>query len=146
MKSFSTAAKAAAHQTDEPIGEPIKFEFDERVVTVLPPTGPQLALFLAAYGDMTEMGTRVVDTLNFFSARFGREDAGYFRRRLNDPDDPFEFEDLADILAWLVEEWSGRPTISPSASVLSPTATGNDSTDGPQDAVLTHSAFGLTGS
>jgi hypothetical protein len=146
MKAFSTAAKAAAHKTDEPIGEPIEFEYDERVVTVKPPTAPQLALFLSAYGDTADVGGRVVDTLNFFSSRFRREDAGYFKRRLNDPEDPFDFEDMSDILAWLIEEWSGRPTISPSESVSLPTATGNGLTAGPQDAVSTRSAFGLTAS
>lgn len=152
MKSFSTAAKAAAHEKDLPIQPPITFEHDERKVTVNAPTGPQLALFLAAFGDtfgpssQEQNGTRVVDTINFFTSRFNREDAAYFKRRLTNAEDPFDFEDMTEILTWLIEEWSGRPTTSPSESAPLPTPTGNGSTAGPQDAVLTHSRFGSTGS
>jgi len=146
MKSFSTAAKAAGHQKDLPIMEDVEFEHDERTVKAFSPTGPQLALFLAAWGDTAEESHRMVDTINFFSSRFSREDASYFRRRLNDPDDPFDFEAMSDILVWLIEEWSGRPTTSPSDSSRWPQPTGSVSTAGPQDAALTPSAFGLTGS
>ena len=146
MKSFSTAATATAHEKDLPIGPDAQFEYGGREVTAHSPTAPQLALFLAAFGDTADMGSRVVDTLNFFNSRFSREDAAYFKRRLNDPDDPYDFAKMSEILSWLIEEWSGRPTISPSESVSLPTPTGNGSTAGPQDAALTHSAFGLTGS
>jgi hypothetical protein len=146
MKSFSTAARATAHEKDLPIGPDVEFEYDERKVVATAPTGAQLALFLSAFGDTADMGTRVVDTLNFFTSRFSRDDAGYFKRRLNDPNDSFDFADLAEVLSWLVEEWSGRPTISPSDSASWPTPTGNGSTAGPQDVESTRSAFGLTGS
>jgi hypothetical protein len=149
MKSFSTAAKATAHEKDLPIGPDVPFQMEDaqdRTFTAATPTGPQLALFLAAFGDTADLSTRVVDTLNFFTSRFNREDAAYFKRRLNDPDDVFDFEMMSEILSFLIEEWSGRPTISPSDSAQWPTSTGNGSTAGPQDAELTHSAFGLTGS
>jgi len=146
MKSFSTAAKAAGHEKDLPIGPDVQFEHDGRTVVAKSPTAPQLAIFLSAFGDTAEMGTRVVDTLNFYSSRFSREDGAYFKRRLNDPDDAFDFADMSEILAWLIEEWSGRPTTSPSDSVSWPTPTGNGSTAGLQDAVSTRSALGLTGS
>ena len=146
MKSFSTAAKAAAHQRDLPIGQDVTFQHDERTVIASCPTGPQLAIFLSAFGDTAEDSHRVVDTINFFTSRFVREDASYFRRRLNDPNDAFDFDAMSDILVWLIEEWSGRPTTSPSESSEWPTPTGNGSTAGPQDAALTHSSFGLTGS
>jgi hypothetical protein len=146
MKSFSTAAKAAGHEKDLPIGEDVEFEHDGRTVKALSPTGPQLAIFLAAFGDTAVEGRRVVDTINFFSSRFVNEEASYFRRRLNDPDDAFDFDAMSEILVWLIEEWSGRPTTSPSDSSRWPQPTGNGSTAGPQDAASTPSAFGLTGS
>jgi hypothetical protein len=146
MKSFSTAAKAASHDKEAPIQPPITFEHDGRTVTASAPTGPQFALFLSAFGETAPETNRIFDSLNFFAERFNRDDSSYFKRRINDPDDPFDMEALSEILTWLIEEWSGRPTTSPSDSSSLPTATGNDSTAGPQDAALTHSAFGLTGS
>lgn len=146
MKSFSTAANAAAHEKDLPIGPDVQFEYGGREFTAKSPTGPQLALFLAAFGDTADLGTRVVDTINFWSSRFKREDAAHFKRLLADPDDVFDFVKMSEILSWLIEEWSGRPTTSPSVSSSLPTPTGNGSTAGPQDAVLTPSAFGSTGS
>ena len=144
MKSFSTAAKAASHDKEPPIQPPITFEHDGRKVTATAPTGPQFALFLSAFGETAPESNRIFDTLNFFADRFNREDSSYFKRRINDPNDAFDMEALSDILTWLSEEWSGRPTISPSDSSSLLTATGNGSTAGPQDAESTPSAFGLT--
>jgi hypothetical protein len=146
MKSFSTAAKATAHEKELPIQPDITFEHDGRTVTAHAPTGAQFALFLAIYGESAPEASQVFDTLNFFASRFDRGDSAYFKRRIADPDDPFDMEDLVEVLTWLVQEWSGRPTMSPSDSLQLPTPTGNGSTAGPQDSAFTHSAFGLTGS
>lgn len=146
MKAFTTATREVAREKDLPISGSIEFEFDGRKVTAAAPTGPQLAVFLAAYSDTAAVQNSVTDTITFFDSRFEREDRRYFKRRLNNPDDPFDFEDLADILAFLLEEWSGRPTGSPSDSVPSPTADGTNSTATPQDAAWTLSDSGSTGS
>lgn len=136
MKAFSTAAKAASHEKELPISVPVTFEYDDRQVTAKAPTGPQLAVFLAAFSDTAVAQVSVTDSINFFHGRFGREDASYFKKRLLDPDDPFEFEEVVEILTFLLEEWSGRPTGSPSDSAPLRTATGSSSTDTPQDRVL----------
>lgn len=140
MKAFTTAAKAAAHERDLPIGPPVKFDFDGRTCTANAPTAPQLAVFLAAFSDTAQAQVSVTDSINFFHSRFEREDAAYFKRRLLDPEDPFEFDEVVEIITFLLEEWSGRPTTSPSDSAPSRTATGKSSTATPQDAVLIPSA------
>lgn len=146
MKAFTTAAKAANHERELPIGPPVEFEYDDRKCTANAPTGPQLAVFLAAFSDTAEAQVSVTDTINFFHGRFAREDASYFKKRLLDPNDAFEFEEIVEIITYLLEEWSGRPTGSPSASAPSRTATGRRSTATPQDKVLIPSGSGSTAS
>ena len=145
MKSFSTAAKAAAHETDPPVGPPITFDIDGRQVTALAPTAAQMAVFMSAFAETTEIAVTITDSINFFHDRFQRADATYFKKRLLDPTDPFEFDQVTDILLWLVEEWSGRPTSSPSDSAPSQSNGGPTSTGTPQDKVLIPSAFASTG-
>lgn len=140
MKAFTTAAKAAIHEKELPIGPDVEFEFDGRKCIAVAPTGPQLAVFLAAFSDTAEAQVSVTDSINFFHGRFRREDASYFKKRLLDPNDAFEFDEVVEILTFLLEEWSGRPTGSPSDSAPSRTVTGSNSTATPQDRVLTPSA------
>lgn len=144
MKSFSTAAKAALHERELPIGPDVSFTYDDREVSAHAPTGPQLAVFLAAFADTASMKASVTDSINFFHSRFEPADASYFKQRLMDPEDPFEFEQVVELLGWLIEEWSARPTQSPSDSAPSRTATGTTSTDTPQDRVLIPSDSGST--
>lgn len=56
------------------------------------------------------------------------DDKRYIRRRFNDRDDPFGFEQMSGIVTIMMETWSTRPTKKASGSSSSPQTSGRAST------------------
>ena len=127
MKQFQTAVQANVEaKTGETLPD-VQIEHDGRVITFVGPTTSELALIMST--DLASIGVQVSTTLNFF---FGLikdvRDVDYFRRRLFDRTDSFSADGIVDILMYLVEEWSARPTQQPSDSSPQQQPTGSTST------------------
>lgn len=147
MRQFHTAVKAHDKNEDS-IGSVVQFEIDGQPFTATGPNSTQLAVYLAEVGGFSvETKDRVSAGINFFLDRFSGDDRRYFQRRLMDRTDSFDFQDVTDIIEWLTEEWSARPTQSPSDSLEWPQPAGVNLTvkhHSPEP--TTSSAFGLTDS
>jgi hypothetical protein len=126
MREFKSAAES---QTLEELGtEPISFKIDEDEFTAYPPTPAQFALFMASQGSNTEPTDQIAGVIDFFNGLLPDDQRMLFRRRLLDRDDPLGLEMIMDVVAWLSEEWSARPTESPSDSTPQRQRTGTRST------------------
>jgi len=141
MKEFTTAAKAAADDPEAVEAEAITFMIDGREIEMQPPTEGQIALLLAGSSDMSSTPEMVASGINFFMSLIVRQDdIRYFKRRLLDRDDEFGADEVSEIIKWLVEEWTARPTKSPSDFTPSQRNGGRKSTGHRQHKVSTPSS------
>jgi hypothetical protein len=140
MQEFTTAVKEV---TGETIDE-IKFKIDNREVTAYQPQDGQLAMLLASIGRGSSETDKIAGAINFFVAILSEPDAAWIEVRLLDRKDDFGIQQVEEVMEWLVEQWSGRPTKSLSVSTPSPESTGPSST--PTTPVLTSSGSDLIGS
>jgi hypothetical protein len=113
LKSFTTANDAVPESAFED-AEPIEFDIDGEPFIAYPPTGGQLALVMASAGKHSKTVDRVVATIDFLDSLLDEEGQERIRERLMDRNDPFDLEQVEDILDYLVKEWSARPTKQPS--------------------------------
>lgn len=126
MKTFTTKAK---RQKDGD-RESIKFKFDDQEVTSYRPTEAQVAYLVGIQsGGVSSTDEQVAGIINFFHGMFDDDSARHFRHRLLDREDPFDLEDVQDVLLWLMGEWAERPTKPSSASTSLPENSGADSTE-----------------
>ena len=138
VKSFITSAKAA-DATDAPLGEPVTIDLDGREITFLPPTTGQWAVTIAGGTDTANPSQMVADQINFFFSLLADEDVQYFRHRLFDRKDAFDVPNIAEIMEYLIEEWSARPTKQPSDFLPSQSNGGKKSTARRHHVASTHS-------
>ena len=137
MKEFVRSAK----QEDSPVGdEPLQFTVGGDVFTVYPPTTAMFALFMASQSDTREPTDQIAGLVDFLDNMLSPEDRIMFRQRLLDREHPLEFSMLEDIVGWLVEEWSARPTKSQQDSSSPPVSTGRKSTAKPRSRARASSA------
>lgn len=115
MKEFTTAAEAAVN--DE---ETLEFKIDDRVVTSYRPTDGQLAMLMASLGRHTATTVKVAGVIDFFVTILDDESYDYVVSRLLSREDPLGMDQVQEVIEWLIEEWSGRPTQSLSVSTPSP--------------------------
>jgi len=134
MRQFSTAGKQTSEETFEG-AEPLTFVLDDFEYTALPPTPAQFAVFMSTQAESRDVSDRVAGVIDFFDGLLTEEARRTFRKRLLDRDDPFDFDMVQEIMEWLVEEWSARPTQPSSGSVASRTNTGRRSTAKPRSTV-----------
>lgn len=142
MKEFLTAVKTAADSPDAIEGAPLPFKVDGKDFLAEPPTEGQIAAMLSGASDMSSTSEKVASALNFFFSVLHDDDVAYFKRRLFDRDDPFGAGEIAEIVAWLVEEWAGRPTKQPSDYTPSQQNGGPRSTGQRRHKASTHSSSG----
>lgn len=126
MKQFVTAARQAAPTAIDG-AEPIEFDLDGEQFTAYPPTTGQMALVMEGQSSH-DIGRRIAAVINFMDSLLDTRGQSRFRQRLMDRDDPFELEQVQEIVDWLLEEWTGNPTESPSGSSRSRRSTGRRST------------------
>lgn len=122
MKEFLTAATQA---DDDDV--PLLFKLDGRECKAYTPTDGQIAVTLAALGHQTNDMQKIAAVINFFVAVLDKDTHEWMEARLMDRDDPLGVTEVQDVIMWLVEEWSGRPTPSPSASTRSQPSGGRKS-------------------
>ena len=138
MRSFTTEGQTSA-PFNEDVG-PLKFLLDDVEYTALPPTETQFALMMAAMSDDRPTEEGIAAILDFFLGMFSPEEAAMLKQRLRDRDDPFNFQNMYDILAGVVEEWTERPTKPSNASTPSRPSTGRKSTAKPRSKAAVTSA------
>lgn len=128
MKEFVTAAKPTTGKVDKT--SIIDTKHDGNDVRFYEPDPGSLAVMaMVSNQKMTVANMGVF--IEFIFNCMAPDTQLYFRQRLMDPDDAFGLDGdggLMDIFKSLTEEWSARPTKSPSGSQPARRATGRAST------------------
>jgi hypothetical protein len=128
VKEFVTAAKPTAGKVDKT--SIIDTKHDGRDVRFYEPDPGSLAVMaMVANQKMTVANMGIF--IEFIFNCMAPETQVYFKQRLMDPEDAFGLDGaggLMDIFKSLTEEWSARPTKSPSGSAPARRSTGRAST------------------
>lgn len=106
MKEFTTALKAVTEDQDQPM----VFSIDGKELRAYKPTDGQLAMLMAAVGRHTSVHTKVAGVIDFFVAVMDEDSANYVTERLLSRTDPLGVDQVEEVMEWMVEEWTGRPT------------------------------------
>jgi hypothetical protein len=125
MKEFITAARRVENEGED-VGYP--FQIDGVDCIAYPPEPGQLAVLLAATSRHSSEQDKIAGMINFFVQVLDQPTHTWIVGRLLDRKDPFGLDQVEDIMEWLIEQWSGRPTPSPSVSTASPKNGGQRST------------------
>lgn len=106
IKEFTTALKAVTEDEDLPM----VFSVDGHELAAYKPTDGQLAILMSSLGRHTQVQQKVAGVINFFVAVMDEDSATYVTDRLLSRDDPLGVEQVEEIMEWMIEEWTGRPT------------------------------------
>jgi hypothetical protein len=128
-KSFTTAIKEHSEEEEEDEGR-LEFDLDGETLVAYKPTEEQFALLMQATSRYNSMADAVAGGLDFFHAVLEPDSAAHIRVRLFDRNDDFGIEEVEQIIEWMVEEWTGRPTVRRSGATRSPRSTGPASSRG----------------
>lgn len=118
MKKFETAAKqrrAAAVGTSGEVLPDVRFEVDGVEFLAMGPKDTQLAVLIAAASETRDNQEKVVALLDFFETVLAQPGRNVIRKRMLDPKDPFDLENVIEIFEFLTESWGGRPSTSANA-------------------------------
>lgn len=107
MKEFNTALRAV---TDDDEDAPMVFKIDGQELRAYKPTDGQLAMLMSTISRHTSDQTRVAGIIDFFVSVMDQPSHSYIVDRLLSRDDPLGLEEVKDVMEWMVEEWTGRPT------------------------------------
>lgn len=127
MKEFVTAAERIENETD-PDDDYVEFAVDGFEVKAYRPDDGQLAVLYAMTGRHTDTTDKIAGTVNFFFGLLDDESHTHLAKRLMDRRDEFGIAKVNEILQYLVEQWSGRPTRPSPGSSGSQRSTGQKST------------------
>lgn len=89
--------------------------------------------------ESTPGGVLITAMKDFFRAVIDPAQIDEFFALLDDPDIAIPVDTLAEIAGWLSEQYTSRPTGSPSSDTSPPKTTGPTSTDGPKQGRTTYS-------
>ena len=106
MREFTTAIE----EVTEEQGPDLEFKLDDRVLHAYKPTEGQLAMLMASIGRHTSDSTKVAGIIDFFVSVMDEQSHAYIVDRLLSRADPLGIPQVQDIMEWMVEEWTGRPT------------------------------------
>jgi len=76
-----------------------------------------------------EGGNAVAGTMDFLDSVMLPESRERFAARMRDPQNPISLKVVTELVQWLVEVYTGRPTAQPSPSPAGPSATSPSSTE-----------------
>jgi hypothetical protein len=127
LREFTTAARRAAPTAFDG-AQPITFKIDGDEFTAYPPTPGQMAMLVSAQAEGRDVTTSMAAIIDFIDGLLDEDGREMYRRRLLDRDDPFDFDTVNEIMEGLMEEWSARPTKSPSDYASSRKSGGSRST------------------
>jgi hypothetical protein len=116
MKEFLTAAREIDPDEERDV---YRFTIDGVECTAHRPKDGQFAVLMATTGRHSSVMEQIAGFTNFFVAVLDEQSHSYVVSRLLDSDDDFGLDEMQQIMSWLVEEWGGRPTQSPSVSTPS---------------------------
>jgi hypothetical protein len=125
MKQFGTAARRGMAAVNNAVDVTFQWERTEGMyvdMTAHPPTSGQIALFLRDQGSGSQ-GVRSMFEL--LASVLDDKDYDLIEDQLRDG---LDVGVIVELVQYLTEEWSARPTSSPSDSPTSPTSTGSQST------------------
>ena len=123
MREFKTAAQEAVDP-----GTTIEVKIDDDEYHFRRPREGQVAMLMASTGRGSRQTDQVAGVINFVAAVLPEPEREVLVGRLLDYDDPLGLNDIQNVLEYLIGEWSGRPTVSPSDSGESPSPSGPNST------------------
>lgn len=137
---FDTAV-ARVRADDEPAEEaPYEFtivERDPETDAVLdkvvchayqPAEGQWIVMITDVIGRQANFGHKIAGIIDFFTEVLDEPSKEYIVSRLLDRHDPFGVAEIEPIVFWMMEEWSGRPTKSPTDFAPSRKTGGRSST------------------
>ena len=128
-KSFTTAVKERVETAEGEVEEGLlSFDLDGEPLEAHEPEPSQLALLMHAAARYTSTREAVAGFLDFFFNVMDDRHAQHIRARLLDRKDDFGLDEVEEIVAWMVEEWTGVPFKRPSDSSSSRKSTGPRST------------------
>jgi PhoPQ-activated pathogenicity-related protein len=127
MREFVTAVNEA-YPAEQEVDEGNTFILDGKELRYYAPAEGQYMVFMASTSRHASNNEQVAGVVNFFIGLFDDESQTYLTERLMDRKDPFGIDMINQILDAMVEEWTGRPTKSPTASSRSPKTGGRKST------------------
>jgi len=127
VKEFVTAAERIENE-DTPDDDYVEFAVDGFEVKAYRPDDGQLAVLYAMTGRHTTTPEKIAGTVNFFFGLLDEDSHTHLAQRLMDRNDDFGIAKVNEILTYLVEQWSGRPTRQSSGSSGSQRPTGRKST------------------
>lgn len=129
MREFTTAV-AEKQKAPEEQEKGYPFKVDGVALRCYKPNEAQLAIFLASTGRHSSDSQQIAGVINFFASILDRASYNYIENRLLDREDDFGLKEVQDIIEWMIEEWTGNPTQSPSVSTGTPQSSGDSSTEG----------------
>lgn len=127
-RNFTTAVTDAHIRNED---DAFHYQLDGKPLIIFAPSAAQLTLLIAATmnADDDDPDPSTIGTvIQAFMGMLEEKSARMVRRRLLDPNDPFELDNIVAIVEQLAEDAGARPTELPSASSPSRPATGTSST------------------
>lgn len=115
MKEFTSAVEQAERDEDEGI----PFLLDDRECRAYMPTDSQVAMAIAGVGRHTSDMQKMAAAIDFFVGVLDKNSEQYVVDRMMSRENPLGLDKVEEIVMWLIEEFTGRPTRSPSASTRS---------------------------
>lgn len=128
MKEFVTAAEEVVDEEEGLDSGVLEFAIDGFEVKAYKPGSGQFALLMASTGRHSNVAEKTAGAINFFMSVLDDEAYNHVVSRLLDRKDPFGIEQVSEIMEWMIEEWSARPTQSSSGSSPSRKPAGRKST------------------
>jgi hypothetical protein len=125
VKEFVTAVEKQEQAADE---ADLIFKIDDQELRAYKPTEGQFALVMMALGRHSAMTEQFAGIIDFFVNVLDGPSQQYVIDRMMSRERMIPLEQIVEILEWMVEEWGGRPTQSPSVSTSSRRNGGRKST------------------
>lgn len=138
VKEFALALERELEDEPDEL-MPFQMAGDDTQLYALLPTEADVALAASAMSAYAEDGEKVVAILDLFWSLMEDATARHLRRRLRDRKDRFGVPDIMNVLEWIIEERTGRPTKPSSGSTASPPTTGARSTENSRPKASTRS-------
>lgn len=116
MREFVTAVAQEVQAEKDPITFVVKRTdaegavVEERELVAHYPTDGQVMMLMASMGRHTGMSDKIAGFIDFFVEVLDDDGHQYIVSRLLDREDEFGMSEVSDIMAYLMEEWGGRPT------------------------------------
>jgi hypothetical protein len=85
-------------------------------------------MLIATTGRHSSQVDKIAGAINFFNSTLDDDSSEHLVSRLLDRRDNFGIEEVQDIVEWMIEEWTGHPTVQSSASTPSRPTGGKTST------------------